>query len=228
MSDIITIRQRSPWLWSDLGYHVLGQGMEHNRRLKTLHSFTSGGHDTTAAAMNWALHLLGAHPEVAEEGESGRAITMDDLKELRYLDCVIKEALRLFPSVHFFARRLCDDIVINGFKVPKGVNAVVMTYALHRDPRYFPDPEEYRPERFLPENSAGRPPYAYIPFSAGIRNCIGQRFAMMEEKVVLASILRSFNIEACQTREELRPRGEIVLRPEDGIVIKLERRTSSQ
>ncbi|KAJ3614807.1 hypothetical protein NHX12_018377 [Muraenolepis orangiensis] len=298
MSDIITRRQRMPWFWSDLSYNVFGEGLEHNRRLKTLHSFTSTvihervehmrlseeqeadgvseqrtrkrqafldmllktvdeggnklthqdiqeevdtfmfeGHDTTAAAMNWAVHLLGSHPEVQRKvqlelhkvlGESERPITMEDLKELRYLDCVIKESLRLFPSVHFFARRLCDDAVINGFKVSKGTNAVVLVYALHRDPRYFPNPEEFQPERFFPENCVGRPPYAYVPFSAGLRNCIGQRFAMMEEKVVLASILRSFNIEACQTREELHPLGEIVLRPENGILIKLERRTSSQ
>lgn len=63
----------------------------------------------------------------------------------------------------------------DGFKVPKGVNAVIIPYALHRDPRFFPEPEEFRPERFLPENSSGRPPYAYIPFSAGARNCIGKR-----------------------------------------------------
>ncbi|XP_037546350.1 cytochrome P450 4V2 [Nematolebias whitei] len=294
MSDIVSHRQRTPWFWPDFMYYIFGQGKEHDKTLKVLHSFTQKvirersenmsyseadidsdqgqkkrqafldmllkttdedgnrlsyqdiqeevdtfmfeGHDTTAAAMNWALHLLGSHPEaqqkVQEElqevfGTSCRPITTEDLTKLKYLGCVIKEALRLFPSVPFFARSLCDDCHINGFKVPKGANAIIITYALHRDPRYFPEPEEFRPERFFPENSVGRPPYAYVPFSAGLRNCIGQRFAQMEEKVVLASILRNFSVEACQKREELCPVGELILRPEQGIRIKLEKRMSS-
>nr|XP_055061630.1 cytochrome P450 4V2 isoform X1 [Misgurnus anguillicaudatus] len=291
MSDIITRRQRMPWYWPDIVYKYFGEGREHNRSLKILHSFTESvihersdylsyiesdsesdqgmkkrrafldmllkatdengknltykdiqeevdtfmfeGHDTTAAAMNWAVHLLGTHPEVQKKaqqelfevfGESERPVNTEDLKKLRYLECVIKEALRLFPSVPFFARAICQDTQINGYRVPKGANAIIVTYALHRDPRFFPEPEEFRPERFMPENSVGRHPYAYIPFSAGLRNCIGQRFAIMEEKVILASILRSFNIVACQKREDLRPLGELVLRPEQGIWITLERR----
>ncbi|XP_029950371.1 cytochrome P450 4V8 [Salarias fasciatus] len=291
MSDIVSRRQRTPWFWPQLVYYTFGEGREHDRTLKVLHSFTSKvireraqvmsntetdseneqgqnkrkafldmllkttdengnpmshqdiqeevdtfmfeGHDTTAAGMNWALHLIGSHPEVHRKvqqelqevfGSSYRSISTDDLKKLKYLECVIKESLRLFPSVPFFARTLCEDCHINGFKVPKGANGIIVTYALHRDPRFFPEPEEFRPERFLPENSVGRPPYAYIPFSAGLRNCIGQRFALMEEKVVLASILRNFNIEACQKREELNPVGDLILRPEKGIWIKVEKR----
>uniref|UniRef100_A0A8C2FL85 aromatase n=1 Tax=Cyprinus carpio TaxID=7962 RepID=A0A8C2FL85_CYPCA len=290
MSDIISKRQRSPWLWPDWIYKKLKEGKEHSRRLRILHSFTASvikerskfmssepdqgarkrqafldmllkttyedgknlshediqeevdtfmfeGHDTTAASMNWALHLIGSHPEVLKAlqaelqevfGSSDRHVGVEDLKRLRYLECVIKESLRIFPSVPLFARSICETCQINGFKVPKGVNAVIIPYALHRDPRYFPEPEEFRPERFLPENSKGRHllcGYAYIPFSAGPRNCIGQRFAMMEEKVVLATILRHFDVEACQSREELRPLGELILRPEKGIWIKLQRRT---
>uniref|UniRef100_A0A8K9XRV5 aromatase n=1 Tax=Oncorhynchus mykiss TaxID=8022 RepID=A0A8K9XRV5_ONCMY len=291
MSDIITRRQRMPWFWPDLFYNYFGEGWEHNRSLKVLHSFTSNviyeraeyiayiesdsesdqgmrkrrafldmllkttdeegnklthqdiqeevdtfmfrGHDTTAAAMNWAIHLLGSHPEVQRKvqqelqevfGVSDRPINTEDLKKLPYLECVIKESLRLFPSVPFFARSICEDCHINGFKVPKGANAIIMPYSLHRDPRHFPQPEEFRPERFMPENCVGRHPYAFIPFSAGLRNCIGQRFAVMEEKVILASILRYFNVEACQKREDLRPLGELILRPEKGIWIKLEKR----
>ncbi|KAA8594616.1 cytochrome P450 4V8 [Etheostoma spectabile] len=291
MSDIVSRRQRSPWLWPDFVYNYFGEGRKHDKTLKILHSFTYKvihermenisldesdsdsdkgtkkrrvfldmllktkyedgskmshqdiqeevdtfmfeGHDTTAASMNWIIHLLGSHPEahrkVQQElqeifGTSDRPVNMEDLKKLKYLECVIKEALRLFPSVPFFARSIGEDCHINGFKVPKGANAIIITYSLHRDQRYFPDPEEFRPERFLPENSVGRPPYAYIPFSAGLRNCIGQRFALMEEKVILAYILRNFSVEACQTREELRPLGELILRPEKGIVIKLEKR----
>ncbi|KAL7404326.1 hypothetical protein ABVT39_013145 [Epinephelus coioides] len=210
-----------------------GNGMSHQDIQEEVDTFMFRGHDTTAASMNWAIHLLGSHPEVHRKvqqelqevfGESDRPVNTDDLKKLKYLECVIKESLRLYPSVPFFARNIGEDCHINGFKVPKDATAVIITYALHRDTRYFPDPEEFRPERFLPENSVGRPPYAYLPFSAGLRNCIGQRFALMEEKVVLASILRKFNIEACQKREELRPVGELILRPEKGIWIKLEKR----
>ncbi|XP_034087120.1 cytochrome P450 4V2-like [Gymnodraco acuticeps] len=294
MSDIISRRQRTPWFWPNFVYNYFGDGQEHDKTLKVLHSFTNKvihersekmshiesdndsdngtkrrrafldmllmttdedgnrmnnqeiqeevdtfmfeGHDTTAASMNWAVHLLGAHPEahsrVQQElqevfGTSNRPANMEDLKKLKYLECVIKEALRLFPSVPFFGRNIGEDCHINGFKVPKGANAIVVTYALHRDPRYFPEPEEFRPERFLPENAVGRPPYAYIPFSAGLRNCIGQRFALMEEKVVLAAILRNFSVEACQKREDLRPLGELILRPEKGIIIQLEKRILS-
>ncbi|XP_041838200.1 cytochrome P450 4V2 [Melanotaenia boesemani] len=293
MSDIVSRRQRTPWFWPDFVYYYIGEGKEHDKTLKILHSFTHKviceksenmsyvesdsdsdqgkrkrrafldmllkttdedgnklshqdiqeevdtfmfeGHDTTASSMNWALHLLGSHPEVQRKvyqelqevfGTSSRPINTEDLKKLKYLDYVIKEALRLFPSVPFFARTLCDDWHISSYKVPKGANVIIITYALHRDPRYFPDPEEFRPERFLPENAAGRPPYAYIPFSAGLRNCIGQRFAQMEEKVILASILRNFTVEACQKREDIRPVGELILRSEEGITIKLEKRVS--
>uniref|UniRef100_A0A8V5GVD2 Uncharacterized protein n=1 Tax=Melopsittacus undulatus TaxID=13146 RepID=A0A8V5GVD2_MELUD len=114
------------------------------------------------------------HPPISFwTGNTERPITMDDLKELRYLECVLKEALRLFPSVPLFARALRDDCSIRGYQIPKGTNVVVITYALHRDPEIFPDPEEFKPERFLPENCKGRHPYAYVPFSAGPRNCIG-------------------------------------------------------
>ncbi|NXI40981.1 CP4V2 protein, partial [Galbula dea] len=200
-------------------------------------TFMFEGHDTTAAAMNWALYLLGHNPEVQKKvhreldevfGNTERPVTMDDLKKLRYLECVVKESLRLFPSVPLFGRALKEDCWIRGYQIPKGTNVVVLTYALHRDPEIFPDPEEFRPERFLPENCKGRHPYAYVPFSAGPRNCIGQRFAQIEEKTLLALILRRFWVDSCQKREELGMAGELILRPNNGIWIKLKRRPNTE
>ncbi|XP_020863343.1 cytochrome P450 4V2 [Phascolarctos cinereus] len=197
-------------------------------------TFMFEGHDTTATAMNWVIYLLGSHPEAQRKvhneldevfGKSDRPVTVDDLKKLKYLDCVIKETLRLFPSVPFFARTLNSDCFIAGYKVPKGTEAVVLPYALHRDPKHFPDPEDFQPQRFFPENAHGRHPYAYVPFSAGPRNCIGQKFAMMEEKTVISWVLRRFWIESIQKREELHLVGEMILRPKNGIWIKLKRRT---
>ncbi|XP_070264337.1 cytochrome P450 4V2-like isoform X2 [Myotis yumanensis] len=198
-------------------------------------TFMFEGHDTTAAGMNWALYLLGCYPEVQKKldneldevfGNSDRPVTSEDLKKLKYLECVIKETLRIFPSVPIIARELNEDCDVGGYKIVKGSQILIIPYALHRDPKYFPDPEEFKPERFFPENSMGRHPYAYVPFSAGPRNCIGQRFAMIEEKVVLSWILRHFWVESNQKREELGLTGEVILRPTNGIWIKLKRRNA--
>lgn len=210
-----------------------GRKLSHDDIQEEVDTFMFEGHDTTAAAMNWALYLLGSYPEVQKKldneldevfGQSNRPATLADLKKLKYLECVIKETLRLFPPVPFFARNLTEDCEIAGYTIAKGSQALIFLYSLHRDPRHFPNPEEFQPERFLPENSTGRHPYAYVPFSAGPRNCIGQKFAMMEEKVILSCILRHFWVECSQKREELGLMGDLILHPSNGIWIKLKRR----
>ncbi|XP_063968944.1 cytochrome P450 4V2-like isoform X2 [Lytechinus pictus] len=196
-------------------------------------TFMFEGHDTTAAAASWTILMLGRHPEVQtrlhEEldevfGDSDRPITADDLQKLQYLNCVLKETLRLCPSVPMIGRDLEEDCVIDGKVVPSGTLVVLGIYALHRDPEQFPDPEKFDPDRFLLENSTKRHPYSYVPFSAGPRNCIGQKFALMEDKIIIANLMRKYSVQAIQSFEETNPLGELIMRPRDGIYVKLSRR----
>ncbi|CAL1528650.1 unnamed protein product [Lymnaea stagnalis] len=193
-------------------------------------TFMFEGHDTTAAAMNWATHLIGSNPEVQAKvheevdkvfGDSDRDATRDDLKELKYLECCIKEALRLFPSVPVFARSITEDLSLGDYTIPKDTTVVIVTVAMHRNPDIFPNPDDFVPERFFLENTKSRHPYSYIPFSAGPRNCIGQKFAMMEEKTILSHLFRNFAVKSMQKREDLRPVGDLILRPEKGIIVEL-------
>nr|CAH0105057.1 unnamed protein product [Daphnia galeata] len=193
-------------------------------------TFMFEGHDTTTAAINWSLLLIGSHPDVQDRineeldrvfGNSDRPATMTDLNHLKYLECCIKEALRLYPSVPVIGRKLNEDTVIHGYTLPANTTVGLMTYILHRDPKHFPDPELYQPERFFENNSRGRHPYAYVPFSAGPRNCIGQKFALMEEKIILSSIFRNYHVKALDKREELILLIELILRPRDGIRLRL-------
>ncbi|XP_046655329.1 cytochrome P450 4c3-like [Daphnia pulicaria] len=197
-------------------------------------TFMFEGHDTTAAAINWSLFLIGGNPEVQEKvseeltrvfGESDRPVTMADLTELKYLECCIKEALRLYPSVPIYARELMEDTNICGYTLPVGATVLIVPCIIHRDPTYFPDPESFKPERFFQENIQGRHPYAYVPFSAGPRNCIGQKFALMEEKIILASVLRRFHIKSLDKPEDLPLLIEVILRPRDGIRLQLTHKT---
>ncbi|PNF27071.1 Cytochrome P450 4C1, partial [Cryptotermes secundus] len=164
-------------------------------------TFMFEGHDTTSAAMCWAIYLLGLHPDVQEKAYeeqesifqgSDRSPNMKDLTEMKYLERVIKESLRLYPSVPSVARKLNKDVKIAGYDIPSGCTILTQIYFLHRNPDQFPNPEKFDPDNFLPERVAKRHPYAYIPFSAGPRNCIGQKFALLEEKTVLSYILRHY------------------------------------
>ncbi|KAJ6637025.1 Cytochrome P450 4C1 [Pseudolycoriella hygida] len=196
-------------------------------------TFMFEGHDTTAAGISWTLYVLGLNPNVQqlvfEEIEhifngSDRPATLADLNEMKYLERVIKEAMRLYPPVPMFARILSEDVQLDQYTVPKGTMVTIGIYHLHRDARYFPDPEKFDPDRFLPENTAARHPYAYIPFSAGPRNCVGQKFAMYEEKSVLSSIIRNYKVTSVEKRDEISLIAELILRTQDGINVKLERR----
>lgn len=197
-------------------------------------TFMFEGHDTTTAAIVWALLLLGLHPDIQEQVHdelehifhgSDRPATLSDYSEMHLLDRVIKETLRLYPSVPNIGREISEDVQIGQYLVPKGTTAVIELVHLHQDERYFPDHRRFDPDRFLPENTVGRHPYAYLPFSAGPRNCIGQKFAVLEEKAVISSLVRNFKwSSAVRDRHEVVYVYELIMRPISGIPLIFERR----
>ncbi|XP_053678889.1 cytochrome P450 4c3-like [Anopheles nili] len=201
-------------------------------------TFILGGHDTTATAISWTLFLLGTEPSIQEKVlkeidhvmgcDRERWPSMRELNEMRYLEACIKEGLRLYPSIPIIGRRLTEDVQIDNHLLPAGTNAVIIVYQLHRDPSVFPNPDRFNPDRFMVDQAGSgnvpRHPFAYIPFSAGPRNCIGQKFGALESKAVLVSVLRKYRIEAVDRRENLTLFGELVLRSKDGLKIRITKR----
>nr|CAD7602766.1 unnamed protein product [Timema genevievae] len=150
-----------------------------------------------------------------------RAATMQDVQEMKYLEQVIKESLRLYPSVPFIQRHLNQDIKLDEYLIPAGTTLTFEIFFAHRNPKYFPNPDQFNPDNFRLENVQARHPYAYIPFSAGPRNCIGQKFALQEEKTILSYLFRHYSVRCLDKMEDVVTLAELVLRPENGIRVVL-------
>ncbi len=188
------------------------------------------GHETTALTLSWSWYLLATHPEVearlVEEWRSvlgGRTPTADDLPRLTYTDAVLTEAMRVYPPVYLLGREATGELELGGYRVRKGYTVFLSQWVSHRDPRYFPDPEVFRPERWLDGLAKRLPKYAYYPFGGGPRVCIGNTFALMEAALILATVGRKYRFTyAGDAPPGLNP--QITLLPKDGIPAVLERR----
>ncbi|CAH1115586.1 unnamed protein product [Psylliodes chrysocephalus] len=186
-----------------------------------VNTFMFEGHDTTAMSICFTLMLLANHrnhqDQIYQEiisvlGESNMNPELNDLNELKFMERCIKESLRLYPSVPFIGRTMEEDTIVGGYLIPKNTPTNIHIFDIHRNEKHWPDPEKFDPDRFLPENCVNRHPFAYAPFSAGPRNCIGQRFAILELKAVLCGILRNFILEPVDRPETLQLVPDIVLR----------------
>lgn len=190
----------------------------------------TAGHETTANALTWAWYLLALHPDAEAKLHDeidhvlgGRPPGFDDIDRLGYTRMVIEETMRLYPPAHTISRSALADDEIAGHRVPKGSTVLIVPWLLHRHRRLWQDPERFSPERMSPERAAARPRFAYIPFGAGPRICIGASLAMTEAILILASIARNWRPRLVES-PPVEPVGLITLRPRRAMMMRLEKR----
>ena len=205
-----------------------GEGLSDGGIVEELTTFLFRGHDTTASAISWTIHLLGLHPKyqtmcreeirsVLKSRNSDR-IASEDLSKLPFLSMCIKESMRLYSPVNDIYRNTTEDMHINGYLIPKGARLSISIGALHRNPHVWENSHEFNPLRFDCEMPGGHP-FAFISFSGGHRNCIGQKFAFNELLVSLGRIIDKFEIESLTKEVNRVP--VLVMKPEEDLKIRL-------
>lgn len=190
-----------------------GSGMSDQQLRDEAVTLFLAGHETTALALAHTFFLLSTHPDVerklhaeiaAHLGE--RLPTAADMKQLAYTERVLKESMRLFPPAWTTGREAAEDVEIGGYTIPKGAQILLSQWVVHRDPRWFPNPEGFDPDRWTKDRVEGLPKYAYFPFGGGPRICIGNHFAMTEATLLLAMMVQRFRLELLPgQRLELKP-----------------------
>ncbi len=207
-----------------------GSGMGEEQVRDEVMTIFVAGHETTAQALCWTWYLLSEHPDVEERlhAELGSVLgvrppTAADVPSLAFARAVVAESMRLYPPAWTIARRALREVELRGHTVPAGAIVVMSQWVIHRDARWFPEPERFAPERWLADDP-GRPRYAYFPFGGGNRVCIGERFAWMEAVLLLATIASRYELRVASGRPlALSPR--ITLRPAGGLPATLRRRS---
>ncbi len=210
-----------------------GEAMSREQIGDELMTFMLAGHETTSNALTWTWQQLSLNPWARErlfnevdEVLGDRTPTMEDVESLPWTRACIEEAMRIMPPVWMVGRRAIEDDEIDGFHIPAGSSLMVLITMIHRDPKLWPNPEGYDPERFLPGNTKGRPRQAYMPFGAGRRICVGSTFAIVESTLLAAMISRRLSFDL--------PRGAVVeadaaitQRPRNGLPMSVHRRIHS-
>lgn len=212
-----------------------GEGMTDKELLDEINTLIIAGHETSAGTLNWTWYLLSRHPDVearllAELAAMtpGDGFSFDQLMELNYAACVLKETLRLYPPVWLFSRRALKDDHLGDVRIPAGAHIFIAPYFLHRRPELWPDPERFDPDRFDEARSPPVDRYAFIPFSAGARRCIGEYFSFVEMQMHLALLAPRFatGLAAGAPAAELEP--AVNLRTRHSIHLTLRHRSAAQ
>lgn len=188
------------------------------------------GHETTAQALTYTLYLLAHHPgreeRLLEELEAvlaGAPPTVEDVADLVYTERVVTESMRLYPPVWSIVREPIEDDRIGGYRIPAGETVAIYQWVTHRDSRFYDEPQRFHPDRWTDAFRQNLHPFAYIPFSAGPRRCLGDRFAKQEAVLVLATLLQAVGFEAL-SGEDLDLAPSITLRPADGVDLRVRTR----
>jgi cytochrome P450 len=188
----------------------------------------TAGHETVGNALTWTWFLLARHPDVEAEMHaelesvlSGRTPTLDDLKRLTFTEAVLNESMRLYPPVWVFTRRPVDDFELGGYRVPARSYLQICPYVIHRNARYFPNPDEFEPRRWLNGALADRNPFAYVPFGSGAHRCIGEALASIQAMLVLATLGQEVRLRL-HRGSSVRPEGMITIRPAGAVPMAVE------
>lgn len=240
VDHVISQRRGSPSRTPDLLSMLLaardeetGEAMTDEQLRVEVTTFLLAGQETTSLALTWTWYLLSQHPwaqrRLEEEIDTvlaGRSAEYSDLANLPYTRMVIDEAMRLYPPAWGFSRQATEDDQLGRFRLPRGWLAFIIPYVLHRLPAFWHDPEAFDPERFLPQRSADRPKFVYLPFGAGPRQCIGNQFALIEAQLIVATLAQRYRLHLVP-RHRVEPWALITLRPRFGMPMMIERRTAS-
>ncbi|HUA15926.1 MAG TPA: cytochrome P450 [Verrucomicrobiae bacterium] len=191
------------------------------------------GYETVANALSWTWYLLSQNPECERRFHreidqlDERLPTFDDIPKLRYVEMVLAESMRLYPPAWAMGRYSRHDFQLGEFFLPAKTTVLISQFVMHRDPRYFPDPLRFDPERFTPDARARRTKFSYFPFGAGARQCIGESFALMEGVLLLATIGQKWKLELL-SGQQIEPEPLITLRPKHGLRMRVRSRDCAQ